>query len=159
MSAPSQSSRFTNTPASDQSFGPPLIGALLRVPWESVQRHMLERLHERGFDDLDAAHLTVFQYPGPQGTRPTELAARLRMSKQALNYLLRELERLDYVARRPDPDDLRSKRVALTQRGIAAGGVMREAVAELETTWAQKLGANRFAELRNLLLELSDVSA
>ena len=54
--------------------GPPLIGALLRVPWEAVHRHMLERLHGRGFDDLDAAHLIVFQYPGPQGTRPSELA-------------------------------------------------------------------------------------
>ena len=29
---------------------------------------MLERLHENGFDDLDAAHLNVFQYPGPQGS-------------------------------------------------------------------------------------------
>ena len=56
---------------------PPLIGALLRMPWETVQRRMLERLHERGFDDLDMAHLTVFQYPGPEGARPSELAARL----------------------------------------------------------------------------------
>ena len=23
-----------------EAFGPPLIGALLRMPWESVQRHM-----------------------------------------------------------------------------------------------------------------------
>ena len=117
MSQRRTSSRFTNQ---EEPFGPPLIGALLRVPWEAVQRHMLERLHERGFDDLDAAHLNVFQYPGPQGARPTQLASRLRVSKQALNYLLRELERLGYLERRPDPDDLRSKRVALTPRGIAA---------------------------------------
>ena len=25
---------------------------------------MLERLHQRGFDDFDAAHLSIFQYPG-----------------------------------------------------------------------------------------------
>ena len=87
----------------EQPFGPPLIGALLRIPWEATQRRMLERLHERGFDDLDAAHLNVFQYPGPQGARPTELAARLRISKQALNYLLGELERLGYLERRPTP--------------------------------------------------------
>jgi DNA-binding MarR family transcriptional regulator len=136
-------------------FGPPLIGALLRLPWESVQRHMLERLHERGFNDFDAAYLNVFQYPGPQGARPSELAARLRISKQALNYLLGELERLDYLERRPDPDDLRSKCVALTPRGISAIGVIREAVGEIETTWAQRLGSNRFAQLRNLLLDLN----
>ena len=138
--------------------GPPLIGALLRMPWEAVQRQMLERLHERGFDDLDAAHLSVFQYPGPQGTRPSELAARLRISKQALNYLLGQLERLGYVERRPDPDDLRSKRVALTARGDSVVGVIREAIVDLETTWAQQLGAKRFAQLRGLLLELNELA-
>ena len=138
-----------------EPFGPPLIGALLRMPWEAVQRHMLERLHERGFDDFDAAYLNVFQYPGPQGARPSELAARLRMTKQAVNYLLGELERLDYLTRQPDPDDLRSKRVALTPRGKSAIHVIREAVAEMETTWAQQLGPKRFAQLRNLLRDLN----
>lgn len=117
---------------------------------------MLERLHEHGFDDLDAAHLSVFGYPGPQGARPSELAARLRISKQALNYLLGELERLGYLERRADPDDGRSKRVALTERGIAAVGVIREAVTEMEAAWKQQLGARRFGDLRALLVELND---
>jgi DNA-binding MarR family transcriptional regulator len=155
MSAPSSSSNFTKKAVEKQPPGPPLIGALLRMPWEVVQRRMLERLHERGFDDLDAAHLNVFQYPGPQGSKPSELAARLRISKQALNYLLGELERLDYLERRPDPDDLRSKRVALTPRGASAIRVIRETVGEIEATWAQQLGSKRFAELRSLLLDLN----
>src|SRR6266511_3153869 len=146
MSDQNSSSHFTTT-----AFGPPLIGALLRMPWEAVQRRMLELLHERGFGDLDAAHLNVFQYPGPQGVRPSELAAQLRISKQALNYLLGELERLGYLERRADPDDLRSKRIALTPRGTAAISVIREAVGEIETTWAQQLGPKRFAQLRKLL--------
>jgi len=158
MTPRNQSNSFTNSVAPGQPFGPPLIGALLRVPWEAVQRHMLERLHERGFDDLEAAHLNVFQYPGPEGTRPTELATRLRISKQALNYLLGELERLDYLERRPDPDDLRSKRVALTPRGTSAIGVIRDAVGEVEAAWARQLGPERFAQLRNLLLELNQLA-
>src|SRR5580765_3334550 len=118
------SSRFTKPHYPKEAFGPPLIGALLRMPWETVQRRMLERLHERGFGDLDAAHLNVFQYPGPQGSKPSELASRLRMSKQALNYLLGELERLGYLERRPHPDDLRAKRVTLTKRGTSVALVM-----------------------------------
>jgi DNA-binding MarR family transcriptional regulator len=151
MAAHNSSSHFTKE---GEPFGPPMIGALLRTPWEAVQRHMLARLHERGFDDLDAAHLNVFQYPGPQGARPSELATRLRMTKQALNYLLGELERLGYLERRPDPDDLRSKRVALTPRAVSAIGVIRESVEEMEEIWAQQLGDTRFAELKSLLLDL-----
>ena len=132
-----------------------MIGALLRMPWETVQRCMLERLHASGFDDLDAAHLNVFRYPGPQGARPSELAARLQISKQALNYLLGELERLDYLERLPDPDDLRSKRVAVTARGASAIAVIRDAVGEMETTWARQLGPKRFGQLRSILLDLN----
>ena len=159
MNADDKSSPFTNPAEATQPFGPPLIGALLRIPWEAVQRHMLERLHERGFDDLDPAHLTVFQYPGPQGARPTELATRLQMSKQALNYLLGQLERLGYLERRPDPDDLRSKRVVLTRRGTSAIHVIREAVVDLESAWAKELGARRFSELRRLLVELNEAAS
>jgi DNA-binding MarR family transcriptional regulator len=138
-------------------FGPPLIGALLRVPWEAIQRHMLERLHERGYDDFDPAYLAVFRYPGPQGARPTDVAAVLGVSKQAVNYLLRELERLGYLEREPDPDDLRSKRIVLTDRGAAAIAVIREAVAEMEAAWATQLGAREFAQLRDLLADLNEV--
>jgi DNA-binding MarR family transcriptional regulator len=136
-------------------FGPPRIGALLRMPVDAVHQRMLERLHERGFDDLAAAHLTVLQYPGPQGMRPSDLAARLRMSKQALNYLLGELERLGYVERHPDPEDRRSRRITLTPRCEAAALAIREAVTEMEREWARRLGKDRFTELRALLLELN----
>lgn len=126
------------------------------MPWETVRARMLERLHEHGFTDIDAAHLNVFLYPGPQGARPSELATRLGISRQALNYLLGQLERLDYLERRPDPDDHRSKRIVLSPRGQSAIPVIRNAVAEVEREWKATLGADRFAQLRNLLLELHE---
>ena len=116
---------------------------------------MLDRLHEHGFDDLDAAHLNVLQYPGPDGVRPSDLAAQLRMSKQALNYILGQLERFGYLERQPDPDDQRSKRIVLTERGRSLVPVIRAAVGEVEDAWSQELGAERFSQLRSLLVELN----
>jgi DNA-binding MarR family transcriptional regulator len=117
---------------------------------------MLDQLHAQGYDDLDTPHLTVFLHPGPQGTRPSELAARLGMSKQALNYLLGELERRGYLERRADAHDQRSKRIVLTARGERVGWAMRDAVREIERMWETRLGPERFAELRELLLELAE---
>src|SRR5262245_25511462 len=142
---------------SSEPLGPPLIGALLRIPWEAVQRHMLEQLHQHGFDDFDPAYLPVVRYPGPQAARPSELAARLQISKHALNSLLGELERLHYLERQPDPDDRRARRIALTKRGTAAARVIREAVTEIEATWAQQLGPKRFDQLRTLLHDLNQL--
>ena len=150
------SSAFTNSGAEGKPFGPPLIGALLRIPWEAVQQHMLERLHERGFDDFDRAYFAVFRFPGPHGARPTDLAARVGISKQALNYLLGQLERNGYLQRRDDPHDQRFKRIALTRRGQRAARAMRDIVREVEAEWQQQLGPQRFAELRALLTDLND---
>ena len=125
------------------------------MPLQVVRGRMLERLHEAGFTDLETAHLNVFQYPGPQGARPSELASRLRMSKQALNYLLGQLEQRGYIERRPDPDDRRSKRIDLTRRGLAIVPVIRGAVAEIEQEWGAALGRRRFDRLRDGLRDLN----
>ncbi|MEZ5074631.1 MAG: MarR family winged helix-turn-helix transcriptional regulator [Solirubrobacterales bacterium] len=140
-----------------EALGPPLIGALLRMPLEVVQARMLAALHDRGFDDLVAAHLVVLRYPGPQGRRPGEIAAGSGHTKQAANYLLGQLERLGYLERGDDPDDRRSRRVYLTPRGVEAAMVMREAVAELEREWAAQLGAEDFEQLRSLLSRLAGI--
>jgi DNA-binding MarR family transcriptional regulator len=134
-----------------------MIGALLRMPVDAVHRRMFERLRDRGFTDLDPAHLVVFQWPGPEGTRPSELAARLQMSRQALNYLLGQLEHLGYLERRPDPHDQRAKRIRVTRRGRAAIRVIRGAVEEIETAWAEQLTPERLEQLRALLLDLNHV--
>lgn len=154
MSSARKSSVFTNPDSGP--LGPPLIGALLRIPWETVRRRMLERLHKRGFEDFDASHLPVLLYPGPQGSRPSELAARLGASKQSVNHLLGQLERLGYLERRDDPDDLRSRRIHLTPRGRAAGMVMREAVTEVERDWSRRLGSKRLELLRTILRRLCE---
>jgi len=141
--------------AAESRHGPPLIGALLRRPWERVHERMLAGLRERGFSDLGPAHLSLLQWPGPDDLRPSELAAQSRMSKQALNYLLGQLERLGYLQRHDDPRDQRFKRIALTDRGQSAAKAMREIVREIESDWEQQLGLERFAQLRLLLTDLN----
>src|SRR5438552_3672121 len=53
----------------EHPFGPPMIGALLRVPLEAVQRPMLQRLHEHGFDGFVSRkclrHVLPFARSGP----------------------------------------------------------------------------------------------
>jgi DNA-binding MarR family transcriptional regulator len=147
------SSGFTQANAGTRA-PPALIGALLRVPFETVRDRMLVGLHERGFTDLVAAHLDVFQYPGPENQRPLQLASQTRMTKQALNYLLGQLQQLGYLTRETDDHDQRSKRIRLTPRGHAAIKAIREIVHDLETEWEQQLGARKFAQLRDLLTQL-----
>jgi DNA-binding MarR family transcriptional regulator len=77
------------------------------------------------------------------------------MSKQALHYLLSQLEELGYIERVDDLDDQRSKRVHLTERGHAAAQTVRAAVAEVEDEWAAGIGRTEFDQLRALLTKLN----
>jgi DNA-binding MarR family transcriptional regulator len=115
---------------------------------------MLAGLHDRGFTDLVAAHVDVWRYPGPDNQRPLDLATQTRMTKQALNYLLGQLEKLGYLTRETDSNDQRSKRIRLTPRGRAASKAIYEIVQDVETEWEQQLGPRKFRELRRLLTEL-----
>src|SRR5215216_3760747 len=152
------SSAFTQS-SGEAGAPPPLIGALLRMPFEAVRDRMLAGLHERGFTDLVAAHLNVLQYPGPENQRPSELATRTRMTKQALNYLLGQLARLGYRTLHGDDGDQRSKRIHVTPRGHAAIEAIREIVQEVEADWQRQLGPRQFAQLRNLLVQLQPIVA
>jgi DNA-binding MarR family transcriptional regulator len=136
-----------------------MIGALLRMPLDAVLGRMLDGLHADGFTDLNAAHLQVLRWPGPDGRRPSDLARDTRMSRQAVNYLLGELERLGYLVRADDPDDRRSKRIVLTDRGEGVARSIRASVRAIEREWEEELGAERLARLRSLLHDLNGTRA
>lgn len=130
----------------------------MRMPVDAVLARLIAGLHAAGFTDLVPAHLNVLRYPGPQGRRPSDLAAETRMTKQAMNYLLRQLEDLGYLTLADDDRDRRSKRIQLTRRGLMAGHTMRNTVREIEHEWERELGADRFTQLRELLLDLNGTS-
>jgi DNA-binding MarR family transcriptional regulator len=139
----------------DPAVAPPLIGALMRMPGDAVLARMLGDLHAAGFDDLVAAHFAVLRYPGPDDRRPSDLAEEVGMTRQAMNYLLGQLERSGYLVRDDDPHDRRSRRVRLTERGDAVRRTIRATVTEIETELEQELGREHFAQLRERLTELN----
>ena len=147
------SSDLTERP--EYPLGPPLIGALMRMPVDAIVARMLAGLHDAGFTDLVAAHMTILRYPGPENRRPSDLASETRMSKQAINYLLGQMERFGYLTRDDDANDHRSRRIHLTARGDAAGQTIRQTVVEIEAELAAELGRARFEQLRTLLTELN----
>jgi DNA-binding MarR family transcriptional regulator len=132
----------------------PLIGALLRVPSQAIHRRIIAGLHRAGFRDLRLPHMGVLQYPGPDGSRPSELAERAAMSKQAMNQLLQSLERLGYLSRRDSEEDQRARLVRFTARGRAAWAKIHQILAEIEGEWRTTLGQKDFDRLKTLLCKV-----
>jgi len=133
-----------------------LIGALLRVPAQAIHRRIIKELNAAGFEELRVPHMAVLQFPGPDSVRPSVLAERAGISKQAMNQLLRSLEALGYLARSDAPDEGRARIVRLTKRGRTAYAKIHEILRAVEHEWTAELGAKRFAELKGLLIRIWD---
>ena len=132
---------------------PPFIGALLRMAYQAARRRQLQAQRESGFSDLNQAHLSVLVYPPPDGVRPTKLAEQTYMTKQAVNYLLGQLEALGYVERRAEKG--RSRRlVYLTSRGWKVFETQWQSMQQLELEWAAIIGKKRFEVFMDTLREL-----
>lgn len=131
-----------------------LIGALLRVPSEAIHRRLIRELNESGFEGLALPHMAVFRFPGPDGVRPSLLAERAGMSKQAMNRILGSLEEMGYVVRSDAPGEGRARMVRFTKRGRAAYAKEIEVLREIEKEWREELGAKEFAQLKKLLCKV-----
>jgi DNA-binding MarR family transcriptional regulator len=129
----------------------PQVGALLRMAWELLQAELYDGLQHAGFDDLRPAHRPLLRYPPIDGVRPTELAARLRLSKQATNDLLRDMEQMGYVRLEHDPTDGRARIIRYTERGWSLFDIGAQISRDVGQRWAQKVGRREYTQMVNTL--------
>lgn len=94
------------------------------------------------------SHTALFPHIDLAGTRVTDLAERVGVTKQAISQLLDDLEALGVVARVPDPADARSRLVVFTDRGkkglLEGLAVLQKLEADLE----RAVGADAMSGLR-----------
>ena len=136
----------------------PLLATLTRHIHLTIRGRVHADVQAAGFDDLTPAHLYVFQLPGPDGVRPTELAARMNVTKQAANHLLSGLETRGYIQRVAAAGDGRGKVLRMTARGRELARITNESALRLEGEWAGRLGGQALETLRGELAELADIA-
>lgn len=138
---------------------PPSVVALLRIVWEDAILEVHDGLIDAGFDGIRPAHRNLLRHVLTAELRPSELAARLGMSKQAANDVLREFEAGGYITLVPDLEDGRAKRIQATERGTALAQTASGISGEIVRRWADRVGHRRFAQFEDVLRELADGDA
>jgi DNA-binding MarR family transcriptional regulator len=116
---------------------------------------MMAKLASLGFTDVTPAFSSLMPLLDATGARPSTLAQRAGITKQAISQLVRELETRGYVEQVPDSTDTRAKIVRLTKRGVALHAASAEVRLELQSVALAKLGKSRVSRLRRDLIELA----
>ncbi len=130
----------------------PAIGAASR----GVIGAMMAGVAARGFEGMTPAFASLIPLLDAEGARPTALAARAGISKQAMSQLVRELENRGYVEQAVDSVDTRARIVRLTPRGVALRAACFEVRQELQDAGETALGAARLARFRKDLAQLME---
>lgn len=132
----------------------PTVPALVNLVAASGGPHLRAAFAAAGLDGIRPAQSVALVPLAAGGLHASDLAERLRVSRQAVAQAITGLERHGYVTRVPDPLDARARIIELTQRGRQALRVMRSSAIELEKRWQQVLGERRLAQFRETLVLL-----
>jgi DNA-binding MarR family transcriptional regulator len=133
-------------------------GRLLLQAHRRAQAASLAKLQQRGHAQVRPGHLPVITNLDPEGTRITDLATRAGMTRQMMGRLVRELEEFGYVRSRPDPADQRAVVVSLTPRGSRFLADAPAAMQDADRDFAELLGADQLAAVREALIKLAAMS-
>jgi DNA-binding MarR family transcriptional regulator len=135
---------------------PRYVGAMLCDVWQWVREQMYAGVVAAGYDDLHAAHVGLWRYPGLDGVRPSQLADRAGITKQSVNDLLGHLEQHGYLGRVPDAADGRARVIRLTPKGRRLEQTIYAEAGAAQLRIAEILGPRRFAQLHGSLELLTE---
>lgn len=107
-----------------------------------------------GAPRLRPSHTAVFPHIDLEGTRPSEIARRMGISKQAVGQIVADLEAMGAVERLPDPADRRARLVRFSRapgRGLLDGLAVLMA---FEDELAEDIGDDLMGDLKYGLQQL-----
>lgn len=127
------------------------VSQLLFKAARLLNERALGVIHTRNGVNVRMAHTALFPHIAWEGTRSTELAQRLGISKQAVGQLINDLEELGVVRRDPDPSDGRAFLIRFTAHGQQALMHGLSVLKELEDELYQEIGGAVLRELKSNL--------
>jgi DNA-binding MarR family transcriptional regulator len=127
------------------------LARLLAVGYAQLVDGLHERLADLGWTDVRPSYGFVLLSLRDRESSVSDLAGLLGVSKQATSKLLDRMAAGEYVTRATSTEDARQRMVALAPRGRELLAVVEAIYAELESEWAQVVGAKEVERLRDTL--------
>lgn len=108
-------------------------------------------LQSKGWPEITRAQSLVFVNIGEGITRPSEIAGKVGVTRQAIHQTINELIDAGFVTLQPDPSDRRAKVLSFTELGAKIGVDAIAGLQQVETVLAERIGKDAVAALRSAL--------
>jgi len=131
------------------------IDYLLRTTWLAVQKMYNEEASK--FDSTMATGFTLLSIDPEEGTPSTSLGPKMGMEPTSLSRILKTMDDLGLIERKPNPDDGRGVLIHLTEFGREKREYSRERVLTFNETIKKHISEeklNHFYEVAETINEL-----
>ncbi len=109
-----------------------------------LDESLRERLQKRGWPKVNRSQALVMLNFAHGVTRPSDIAERLGISRQAVYTTIGQMEVLKLVTLSVDPEDARHRQLELTEFGAKMGADARSCMDEIVAELEQKIGRETF---------------
>lgn len=128
------------------------IGRLLLLARRDFAKRLARRMREQGDPRLmSASRSAILPYIDLEGTRSTEVARRMGISKQAVARAVKELEEDGLLARAPDAADGRAFLITFTEDGVEFLLRIHANIVAIENEYQQMAGMEDMKTTRRVL--------
>lgn len=131
------------------------IGIALHRAAQAWKARMQREMAAKGYPWHLGARGEVLAHLGPSGMSQTRLNQLMGLSKQAVQQLLDQLEADGVIARVPDPEDRRARRVVLTELGLQDFAERNRVKQQIEADYSRLLGPDTLKALTDALNTLA----
>ena len=131
-------------------------GHLIRILHWCTDQAMTDALNKV---DLTAAQGRLMAFLAHRGEQPTyakDVETEFHLSHPTVSGLLSRLEQKDFLELKTDPNDRRSKRIVISEKGMASHERMHAAIMENESRIVQGFSAEEKAQFACLLQRAID---
>lgn len=131
---------------------PPILLDLLIQRFEWIEKEFNSRLSVEEGVRLSRAQILFMSYLEDGRDRSSDMVHKLGITRQAVSLLVKELKSKGIIKLEPDPAKASAKLLRKTDYGTDFVNKALEIMATLEREIAESIGANRFSELRKILI-------
>lgn len=131
------------------------IGRLLLLARRDFLSRIAHKLQAKGGSGLVHTASGLLPFIDLEGTRSTELARRLGISKQAVGKAVKDLEEEGLLRRATDSADGRAFLVLFTDRGVDYLLEVHKAIAQIEQEYDALVGPDQMAGVRAALCAIA----
>ncbi len=107
-----------------------------------------------GYPDIRTTHVSILIRIANKENNHSHIAKQLGISRQAISKLNKELIERDYLKTSESENNKKAEILSLTDKGKIFLKDFKKANADLEKTFIEILGKEKFENLKNCLLEL-----